>query len=123
MDSAYTIVQAACGSGAMIGMNLIIMRLARYEIRLALKQAVPVYYAVVLGTTNASKSVLRIEVGSALSPIHPILDSAECGIDLSRRFSPQCRQIIPITLKAEVVRPTDSLNLPTTFWTFCYRGG
>ncbi len=123
MDLVYTIAQAACGSGVTIGTNPIITRLARYEIRLALKQVARVCYVVVLGTTNASKSALRIGVGSALSLIHRILDSAECGISLSRRFLPQCRQIVPIALKAEVALPTDSLNLLATFWTFCYRGG
>ncbi len=123
MDSAYTIVQAAYGSGATIGTNPTITRLARSEIRPALKQGVCVCYVAVPGTTNASKSALRIGVGSVLSLTHRILDSAECGINLSRRFSPQCRQIIPITLKAEAVLPANLLNLPTTFRTFCYRGG
>ena len=123
MDSAYTIVQAAYGSGATIGTNPTITRLARSEIRPALKQVARVCYVVVPGTTNASKSALRIGVGSALSLIHRILDSVECGINLSRRFLLQCRQIIPIAFKAEVVLTTDSLDLPTTFRTFCYRGG
>ena len=91
MDSAYTIVQAAYGSGATIGMNPIIMRSARYEIRLALKQAARVYCVVALGTTNASKSALRTGVGGALSLIHPILGSVEYKINLSGRLLPQCR--------------------------------
>ena len=108
--------------GATIGTNPIITRLARYEIRLALKQVVRVCYVVGLGTTSASKSVLRIGIGSALSLIRRILGSVECGINLSRRFLPQCRQIVPIAFKAEVILPTDSLDLLTTLWTLCYRG-
>ena len=123
MDSAYTIAQAACGSGATIGTNPIITRLVQSEIRPVLKQVVRVCYVVALGTTNASKSALRIGVGNVLNRIHPILDSVECGINLNRRFLPQCRQIIPVALKAEAALPTDSLDLPTTFRTFCYRGG
>ena len=118
MGLAYTIAQAACGRCH-----------DWYE---------PDYYAVSpirnptgvetggarvlrggLGTTSASKSVLRIGIGSALSLIRRILGSVECGINLSRRFLPQCRQIVPIAFKAEVILPTDSLDLLTTFWTLC----
>jgi hypothetical protein len=88
MGLAYTIVQAACGSGATIGTNPIITRLVRYEIRLALKQGARVCYVVGLGTTSASKSALRIGVDSALNLIHRILSSVEYGINLSRRFLP-----------------------------------
>ena len=82
-----------------------------------------VYYVVGLGTTSASKSALRIEVGSVLSLIRTKLWiplSAE--LIWNRRFLTQCRQIIPIALKAEIVLPANSLDLPATFWTFCYRG-
>ena len=123
MGLAYMIAQTACGSGATIGTNPIITRLVRYEIRLALRQVARVCYVVGFGTTSASKSALRIGVSSVLNLIRRILDSVECGINLSRRFLPQCRQIVPIALKAEVILPTDSLNLLATFWTFCYRGG
>ena len=88
MGLAYTIAQTACGSGATIGTNPIITRLARYEIRLVLKQVARVCYVVGLGTTSASKSALRIGVGSPLNLIHRILDSFEYGINLSRRFLP-----------------------------------
>ena len=121
MDSACTIVQAACGSGATIGTNPIITQLARYEIRPALKQVVLVCYVVDLGTTNASKSTLQIGVGSTPSLIRPILDFVEYEIDLSCKLLPQRRQIIPIAFKTEVAFPTDSLSLSTTFWTFGYR--
>ena len=115
------IARAACGNGATIGTNPLITQLARYEIRPVSKRVVLGCYVVELGTTNASRSALRIGAGSVLSLTHPILDSVEYEISLSRRLSSQRRQIIPVALKAEVVRPADSLNFPVTFWTFCYR--
>ncbi len=122
-DLAYTIVQAAFGSGATIGTNPIITPLVLYEIRLALKRVGRVCCVAVLGTINASKSGLRTGVGSASSLTRRIPGFAEYGINLSCRLLPQCRQIIPTALKAEIALPTDPLNLPTAFRAVYYRCG